>query len=337
MQIPSSLASIVSYWFPNFGDTEKKPQGGKTPDLCSLSLDQVLQIYKQQDICPVGAEGHDSSPQFIRELEQTSWQQKQLTSGIFNHIDSMATNIHRISGRLDKLEPETQIACVVFLTLVLSINIFIFKQFKNLENEIAGLKNKHGKLEGKHAKLQKGHFELKKGHIKLKKGHAKLKSDQIKLKMNQADGNIESTQSIKNLLNSSREKGERIDHINFRIQGLQNDLATYKEMQSKSIEKLSQDFSNRNSIEKFESELTVLQEKTSKLTSEFGDFKTTKFFEITGLEKDIKDLKSNHSEEFDRIYMRLEKAGVPITSLALSPVGSRDGSWGGSQSSGSPK
>ncbi len=264
MQIPSSLASIVSYWFPNLGDTEKKAQGRKTLDPCNPSLDQVLQIYKT-----VGAEGRDSSSQFIRELEQTSWQQQQVTSGIFNHISSITANINRISGRFDKLEPETQLACVFFLALVISINIFILKQFKNLENEITGLKKKHSKLEVKHVKLQKKHIELKKWHVK-------LKNDHLKLKITHIDGNI------------------------------------------KSIEKL-----------------TALQEKTSKLTSEFGDFKTTQFFEITGLEKDIKDLKADNSEEIDRIYMLLEKAGIQITPLALSSIGSQDGSWGGSQSSGS--
>lgn len=257
MQIPSSLASIVSYWFPNLGDTEKKAQGGKTPDLCNLSLDQVLQIYKQQDICPVGADGSDSSPQFIRELEQTSWQQKQMTSGIFHHIDSMTTDMNRISGRLDKLEPEilrlALPAFVVFLTFTVGASIFLLRKFKNFESELAALRK------------------------------------------NQTDESGSSTLLINNLARTVREiedklsfQATQIHELSLKIKGKQTAFAYFEEKQSKlmatledNLSKLVLDLANIQAtqdtefnqltmkIKDFQNELTAVKiEITSKLQEE---------------------------------------------------------------------
>ncbi len=284
MQIPSSLASIVSYWFPNFGDTEKKSQGGKTPDLCNLSLDQVLQIYKQQDICPVGAEGHDSSPQFIRELEQTSWQQKQMTSGMFNHIDSMTTNINRISGRLDQLEPKVlQIAlpaCAFFLFFAMSTSIFVLRKFKNLENELAALRK------------------------------------------NQADESTNYTLLINDLARAVREieskvsfQATQIHELSLKIKGKQTAFAYFEEKQSKLMSTLEDQFS------KLILDLADIQStqdtEFNQLTMKIKDFQNELTAVKTEITNNLQEEKSITAEQIDHIESSLQILVEAVQELAV--------------------
>ncbi len=371
MQIPSSLASIVSYWFPNLGDSEKKAQSGKTPDLCNLSLDQVLQIYKQRDICPVGAEEHDSSPQFIRELEQTSWQQKQLTSGIFNHIDSMATNMNRISGRLDRLEPEVQyLAISAFILFLLFIayarhtNMAMQKKFNgDLEKKLEDMKGEYSKLIEnltKEIEDQKvGHSTLrddltkeigdqKVGHSKLrddltkeiedqKVGHSKLRDDLTKeiedQKVEHSKLRDDLTKEIEDSKNMVSSQGKRLDQLDLKIQGTGSKTTQLEESLTKLTVNLK---ASQAELEKIENKLSTSSQSIKLIQSQAIGAEKTRVKGVDDLQSQIIELDKTVSE----VYRILERSNLLID-MTLSPLGSRAGSWAGSQSgrsqSGSPE
>ncbi len=389
MQIPSSLASIVSYWFPNLGDSEKKAQGGKTPDLCNLSLDQVLQIYKQRDICSVGAEEHDSSPQFIRELEQTSWQQKQLTSGIFNHIDSMATNMNRISGRLDRLEPEVQyLAISAFILFLLFIayarhtNMAMQKKFSgDLEKKLEDMKGEYSKLienltkeiedqKVRHSTLRDdltkeigdqkvGHSKLrddlteeiedqKVGHSKLrddltkeiedqKVEHSKLRDDLTKEIEDQKVGHSklrdDLTKEIEDSKNMVSSQGKRLDQLDLKIQGTGSKTTQLEESLTKLTVNLK---ASQAELEKIENKLSTSSQSIKLIQSQAIGAEKTRVKGVDDLQSQIIELDKTVSE----VYRILERSNLLID-MTLSPLGSRAGSWAGSQSgrsqSGSPE
>lgn len=315
MQIPSSLASIVSYWFPNLGDTKKKAQGGKTPDLCNLSLDQVLQVYKQRDICPAGAEGRDSSPQFIRELEQTSWQQKQMTSGMFNHIDSMTTNINRISGRLNRLEPEVQyLAISAFILFLLFIayarhtNITMQKKFNgDLDKKLEDMKGEYSKL------IENLTKEIEDQKVK----HSTLREDLTK--------EIEDSKSM------TSSQGKRLDQLDLKTQGTGNKAAKLEENLIKLTANLK---ASQAELEKIENELSTFKNGSSQsielIKSQAIAAEKTRIKGVDDLQSQIIALDKTVSG----IYRILDNANL-LPDLTLSPLGSRAGSWAGSQSSGS--
>ncbi|UUM21721.1 hypothetical protein [Mycoavidus sp. SF9855] len=312
MQIPSSLASIVSYWFPNLGDTEKKAQNGKTPDLCNLSLDQVLQIYKQRDICPAGAEGHDSSPQFIRELEQTSWQQKQLTSGIFNHIDLMTTNMNGVSRRLDRLEPEVQYLAIS--TFILFLLFIAYARHTNITMQ----KKFNGDLDKK--------FEDMKGECsKLIENLTKEIEDQKVKRSTLRDDLTKEIEDSKNMVSS---QGRRLDQLDSKIQGTGGKAATLEENLIKLTANLK---ASQAELEKIANELSTSSQSIKLIQSQAIEAERTRIKGADDLQSQIIELNSTVSE----MYRLLERSNLPLD-LALSPLGSRTGSsWAGSQSSGS--
>ncbi len=310
MQIPSSLASIVSDWFPNLGDTEKKAQGGKTPDLCNLSLDQVLQIYK-----PVGAEGRDSSPQFIRELEQTSWQQQQMTSGMFNHINSMTANMNRISGRVGQLEPEVQylaISAFIFFLLFIAYarhtNMTMQKKFNaDLDKKFAGLKDEHYKLI---ENLTKEIENQKAEHFKLR------------------DDLSNALEDSKNMVSS---QGRRLDQLDSRIQGTGSKATTLEENFIKLTANLK---ASQAELEKIENELSTFKKGSSQsielIKSQAIAAEKIRVKGVDDLQSQIIELDKTVSG----VYRILDNSNL-LPDLTLSPLGSRAGSWAGSQSSGS--
>lgn len=193
MQIPPSLTSLISSWLPNLWDTETKAKNKQVPDLCKFSLTQVLHIYKQQEFCPARTENEGSASLFIRELEQNSFQQKQLTGSIFNHINSMTENLKQISGRVDQLEPvlleKVLPTCVLFLIFSISANLFLWRKVKGLQAEQTSASDKN---------LNKLKTDLE----------AKFEADLNKLKTD-----------LENGLNRG---------ISAQIRGVQNDLAKTK-------------------------------------------------------------------------------------------------------------
>ncbi len=335
MQIPSSLASIVSYWFPNLGDSEKKAQSGKTPDLCNLSLDQVLQIYKQRDICSGGAEEYNSSPQFIRELEQTSWQHKQLTSGIFNHIDSMATNMNRISGRLDRLEPGVQyLAISTFILFLLFIayarhtNMAMQKKFNgDLDKKLEDMKGEYSKLI---ENLTKEIGDQKVGHSKLRDDLTKEIEDQKVEHSKLRDDLAKEIEDSKNMVSS---QGKRLDQLDLKIQGTGSKTTQLEEGLTKLTVNLK---ASQAELEKIENKLSTSSESIKLIQSQAIGAEKTRVKGIDDLQSQIIELDKAVSE----VYRILERSNLLID-MTLSPLGSRAGSWAGSQSgrsrSGSPE
>ncbi len=306
MQIPSSLASIVSYWLPNLGDTEKKSQGGKTPDLCSLSLDQVGQIYKS-----IGAEGRDSSPQVIRELEQTSWQHKQMTSGIFNHINSMTANMNRISGRVAQSEPNVQhlaisafILFLLFIAYAFYTNMTMQKKFNgDLDKKFEDLKDEYSKLIENLTKEIEGQ----------KVEHFKLRDDL--------------TNALANSKNMVSSQGRRLDQLDLKTQGTGNKVTKLEESFTQLITTLK---ASQAALEKIENELSTSSQTIKLIQSQAIKTEQTRIKGVDDLQSQIIELDRNISE----MYRILEHSNL-LNDLTLSPLGSRMGSWADSQSSGS--
>ncbi len=278
MQIPSSLASIVSYWLPNLGDTEKKAQGGKTPDLCSLSLDQVGQIYKS-----IGAEGRDSPPQFIRELEQTSWQQKQMTSGIFNHINSMTASMNRISGRVAQSEPNVlQVAlpaCAFFLFFAMSTSIFVLRKFKNLENELAALRKSPADEHGSSTLLIN-----------------------------------DLTRTVREIQNKVSFQATQLHELSLKIKGKQTAFAYFEEKQSKLMTTLE------DKLSKLILDLADIQAtqdtKFNQLTMKIKDFQNELTAVKTEITSNLQEEKSITAEQIENIQSSIQILAEAVQELA---------------------
>lgn len=249
MQIPSSLTSLISSWLPNLWDTETKAKNKQVPDLCGLSLDQVLHIYKDEGFCPARTVSEGPPSPFIRELEQNSFQQKQLTSSIFNYMGSTTANLNRISARLDKLEPivleKVLPICVLFLLFSVSANLFLLRkmngmQAKQAQKSKGDLKNLEENLE---SKFKKDLDELKANLEKsLNEKTDNLQSTLSELKTSQSTQNATLTTSIETVSNFTEvNRGNisvqngRIDGVILQIKGVQNDL-TKTENRISSIE-----------------------------------------------------------------------------------------------------
>ncbi|MCX8565914.1 MAG: hypothetical protein ON057_000641 [Glomeribacter sp. 1016415] len=242
MQIPSSFTSLISSWLPNLWDTETKAKNKQAPDLCKFSLTQVLHIYKQQELCPAKTENEGSASLFIRELEQNSFQQKQLTGSIFNHINSMTENLKQISGRVDQLEPvfleKVLPTCVLFFIFSISVNLFLWRKVKGLQAEQTSASDKNlnklkTDLEAKfEADLNKLKADLENG---LNRGVNQLQGTFSELKASQNTKNEEFVTALNELSTSATDdrgrisaQSTRIDGISAQIRGVQNDLAKTK-------------------------------------------------------------------------------------------------------------
>ncbi|GAM52936.1 hypothetical protein [Mycoavidus cysteinexigens] len=299
MQIPSSLTSLISSWLPNLWDTETKAKNKQIPDLCGLSLDQVLHIYKDEGFCPARTVSEGPPSPFIRELEQNSFQQKQLTSSIFNYMGSTTANLNRISARLDKLEPivleKVLPICVLFLLFSVSANLFLLRkmngmQAKQAQKSKGDLKNLEENLE---SKFKKDLDELKANLEKsLNEKTDNLQSTLSELKTSQSTQNATLTTSIETVSNFTEvNRGNisvqngRIDGVILQIKGVQNDL-TKTENRISSIEgrlpKPNSDLEKAQATQ-FIQQTTEISELRGKLTALEDNQKE---FSITAAEVD---------------------------------------------------